>query len=281
MAAGPMPVETIEELVRYRGKARFVRGNADRLMVESFDGAREAAGDAPDIWPASPLSRAHRDFLSGFEPVVELDVDGLGRVLFCHAGPTSDELPIITPATPDEVIAEALASTQASLVIAGHTHMQFDRQVAGRRMVNAGSVGLPYADQPGADWALLGPEVTSAGPRTTSKWRLRWCAAPSSRSARSWPEASSGHRPLRRRSPRSSAWRAGPIRPEHDVGMLGTADLRQFRIRRDCLSSRGHVNQYTRLDIRPHGVPNWCPWKSGAGGGSAAGPSHIATRFTP
>jgi len=159
VAAGPMPVETIEVLVRYSGKARFVRGNADRLMVEIFDGAREAAEDAPDTWPASLLSRAHRDFLSRFEPVVELDVDGLGRVLFCHAGPTSDELPIITPATPDEVIAEALASTQASLVIAGHTHMQFDRQVAGRRMVNAGSVGLPYADQPGAYWALLGPEV--------------------------------------------------------------------------------------------------------------------------
>jgi predicted phosphodiesterase len=159
VAAGPMPVETIEVLVRYSGQARFVRGNADRLMVEIFDGAREAAGDAPDTWPASLLSRAHRDFLSGFEPVVELDVDGFGRVLFCHAGPTSDELPIITPATPDEVVAEALASTQASLVIAGHTHMQFDRQVAGRRMVNAGSVGLPYADQPGAYWALLGPEV--------------------------------------------------------------------------------------------------------------------------
>jgi predicted phosphodiesterase len=31
-----------------------------------------------------------------------------------------------------------------------HTHMQFDRRVAGRRMVNAGSVGMPHAKQPGA-----------------------------------------------------------------------------------------------------------------------------------
>jgi hypothetical protein len=104
-------------------------------------------------------------------------VNELGLVVCCHAGLESDELPIITPATLDEVIAEALACTQASLVVAGHTHMQFDRPVAGRRMVNAGSVGMPYADQPGAYWALLGPEVTSAGPRTTSKWRLRRCAA--------------------------------------------------------------------------------------------------------
>ena len=37
--------------------------------------------------------------------------------------------------------------------------MQFDRRVSNGRMVNAGSVGKPYADRPGAYWALLGPEV--------------------------------------------------------------------------------------------------------------------------
>ena len=44
--------------------------------------------------------------------------------------------------------------------MAGHTHVQFDRRVGDRRLVNAGSVGMPYADVPGAYWALLGPRVT-------------------------------------------------------------------------------------------------------------------------
>jgi putative phosphoesterase len=158
VAAGPMPVETIEVLAGYSGPARFVRGNADRLMVESFDG-RTKVGEAPDSWPASMLSRAHRDFLSTFELTVEVTVDGLGQVVCCHAGLDSDEVPIITPGTPDEVIAEALTGARGRLVIAGHTHMQFDRRVANGRMVNAGSVGKPYAEQPGAYWALLGPEV--------------------------------------------------------------------------------------------------------------------------
>jgi len=158
VAAGPMPVETIEALTAYSGPARFVRGNADRLMVESFDGVPKS-GEALDSWPASTLSRTHRDFLSSFEPAVEVAVDGLGVVVCCHAGLDSDELPIITPATPDDVIAEALAAAHGRLVVAGHTHMQFDRRVAGGRMVNAGSVGKPYADQPGAYWALLGPEL--------------------------------------------------------------------------------------------------------------------------
>jgi predicted phosphodiesterase len=158
VAAGPMPVETIEVLAAYRGPARLVCGNADRLMVEAFDGMPKAA-EGPDSWPASMINRTHRDFLSSFEPSVEVAVDGLGMVICCHAGLDSDELPIITPATPDEVIVEALASAHGRLVVAGHTHMQFDRRVAGGRMVNAGSVGKPYADQPGAHWALLGPEV--------------------------------------------------------------------------------------------------------------------------
>jgi predicted phosphodiesterase len=158
VAAGPMPVETIEVLAAYSGPARFVRGNADRRMVESFDGAPKA-DEAPDSWPASMISRVHRDFLSTFEPAVEVTVDRLGSVVCCHAGLDSDELPIITPATPDDVIAAALAAAHGRLVVAGHTHMQFDRHVANGRMVNAGSVGKPYADQPGAYWALLGPEV--------------------------------------------------------------------------------------------------------------------------
>jgi len=158
VAAGPMPVETIEMLAAYSRPARFVRGNADRQMVESFDGMPRA-GNTTDSWLASMLNRSHRDFLNAFEPLVEVAVDGLGPVVCCHAGLDSDEVPIITPATPDGVIAEALASANGRLVVAGHTHMQFDRRVANGRMVNAGSVGKPYADEPGAYWALLGPEV--------------------------------------------------------------------------------------------------------------------------
>ncbi len=208
VAAGPMPVETIEVLAGYGGRARFLRGNADRFMVEIFDGDR-AAGEASDAWPANLLSRDQRDFLSSFEPVVEVDVDGLGWVLCCHAGPASDEAPIITPATPDEVIAKTLASTEASLVVAGHTHTQFDRRVASRRMVNAGSVGMPYADQPGAYWVLLGPEVDLRRTAYDLKGRPRRSAGPTSPPARSWLEVSSDHRRPTRRSPCSSAWPAG------------------------------------------------------------------------
>src|SRR6266699_1406966 len=47
---------------------------------------------------------------------------------------------------------------QVSMLVCGHTHMQFDRMIGGTRVVNAGSVGMPFGE-PGAYWLLLGPDV--------------------------------------------------------------------------------------------------------------------------
>ena len=45
------------------------------------------------------------------------------------------------------------------MVVCGHTHQQFDRSIDGWRVINAGSVGVPYEGEAGAYWALLGPDV--------------------------------------------------------------------------------------------------------------------------
>jgi hypothetical protein len=46
-----------------------------------------------------------------------------------------------------------------NVLVTAHVHIQFDREVAGVRSVNPGSVGLPYEGRPGAYWSLLGPTV--------------------------------------------------------------------------------------------------------------------------
>jgi diadenosine tetraphosphatase ApaH/serine/threonine PP2A family protein phosphatase len=65
---------------------------------------------------------------------------------------------MITRITPDERLAPMLADVSEPLVVCGHTHQQFDRRVAGKRVVNAGSVGLPYEGDAAAFWLMLGPE---------------------------------------------------------------------------------------------------------------------------
>ena len=157
VASGPMPSETIDRLRTIRG-ARFVQGNADRGLVDEFDGRpSESPGPFAD-WCAKQLSRDQRDFLASFESTVTVEgVDGVGRVLFCHAVPQND-VDVMTKETPDDRMREILAGVDADLVVCGHTHMQFDRKVDGVRIVNAGSVGMTYGT-PGACWAMLGPGV--------------------------------------------------------------------------------------------------------------------------
>jgi len=60
--------------------------------------------------------------------------------------------------TPEDRLIGAFKDVGARLVVCGHTHMQFDRVIAGIRVVNAGSVGMPFG-KAGADWVLLGPDV--------------------------------------------------------------------------------------------------------------------------
>lgn len=145
---GPYPSECLEPL-RARG-ALFLSGNTERLVL--------GASDERHAWALARLSDEQRSFVAGWPATLELDVDGLGRVLFCHGSPRSDE-EILTAATPEDVLAEALAGVEAEVVVCGHTHHQFDRRVGGVRLVNAGSVGLPYEGVRGAFWTRLGPGV--------------------------------------------------------------------------------------------------------------------------
>jgi putative phosphoesterase len=147
VAAGPLPRETCDALMALDG-ARFVSGNADRDMVEG----------SPDNWDTAQLEPRHRDFLASFEPTVSLEIDGLGRALFCHATPDSD-MTFITAITPEERLASIVEGAGADLVLCGHVHVQYDRRAGRTRVVNVGSVGLPYEGRPGAYWALLGPDV--------------------------------------------------------------------------------------------------------------------------
>jgi hypothetical protein len=81
----------------------------------------------------------------------------IGEVLFCHATPR-DKNEIFTRLTPEERLLPVFEGLETSLVVCGHTHMQFDRTIGSVRVVNAGSVGMPFGE-PGADWLLLGPDV--------------------------------------------------------------------------------------------------------------------------
>jgi predicted phosphodiesterase len=163
---GPMPGETLDRLVALQRRTLFVRGNTDREVVDHYDGkpvspdpgGEEEVWMRRSQWVARQITEAQRNVLASFPETVVLDIDGLGPTLFCHGSPGSDA-GIVTRLTPEKRLDELLAGVAEGVIVCGHTHVQFDRAHGGKRIVNAGSVGMHSEGRPGAYWLLLGPDV--------------------------------------------------------------------------------------------------------------------------
>lgn len=153
IAGGPLPGETLALLAELGDRAVWVHGNGEREMIAGFDGIADPTANEDGLDLGRRLTRAERDLIADLPMTITLDVDGLGSVLFCHATPRRDDEMLLVDSPPRHY-AEVLDGVTADAVVLGHTHMLFDR----RRVVNPGSVGMPYGHD-GAAWALLGSGV--------------------------------------------------------------------------------------------------------------------------
>ena len=153
---GPMPRESLQALLEFDIPASFIHGNGDREVIAPT-GAVPEPYRASMRWNAEQLRPEDAARLAGWPATLRLAVRGLGEVLFCHATPRND-VEIFTRATAEDRLLPIFGALDVPLAVCGHTHMQFDRTVGGVRVVNAGSVGMPFGE-PGAYWLLLGPGV--------------------------------------------------------------------------------------------------------------------------
>jgi predicted phosphodiesterase len=160
VAMGPFPSETLERLRRLPRRVEFLRGNADREVAKDPDDDSDAAEPWAEKrrWVSSRLDPRQRAFLRELPTTLGFDVDGLGPTLFCHGSPRSDE-EILTRLSSEARLGEILAGVRENVIVCGHTHAQFDRRWSDKRIVNAGSVGLPYVGAPIPAWATFGPDV--------------------------------------------------------------------------------------------------------------------------
>jgi predicted phosphodiesterase len=171
---GPMPRETFERLLKVGIPTHFIHGNGDLAVLAQMVGARTGGGSVtywgtisgkkPDEsivdvfrWTAAQLSADYEAYLAAWPKILELSIEGLGRVLFCHSTPRS-ETEGFTRLTAESVLLPLFEPLGVDVVVCGHTHMQFDRLVGRTRVVNAGSVGAPFGE-PAAYWLLVGPHI--------------------------------------------------------------------------------------------------------------------------
>ena len=161
---GPMPRETLTRLLDLGPPVHFLLGNGDREVLAQMAGAetdwyRTAPEQwrVPVRWTVGQLRPEHQRLLAGWPATCRMAIPGLGEVLFCHATPRNDA-EVFTRLTPEDRLASVFEPVDVPVVACGHTHMQFDRTVGRVRVVNAGSVGMPFGE-PGAYWLVLGPGI--------------------------------------------------------------------------------------------------------------------------
>jgi diadenosine tetraphosphatase ApaH/serine/threonine PP2A family protein phosphatase len=155
-----MPRETLTCLLDLDTPVQFIQGNCEVALLAQMAGrdpgipeqAREAIR-----WTAEQLHPEDERLFASWQKTIRLEIRGLGEVLFCHATPRHEN-ECFTRLTPEDRLLPVFLGLDVPVVVCGHTHMQFDRTVLGIRVVNAGSVGMPFGE-PGADWLLLGPDV--------------------------------------------------------------------------------------------------------------------------
>jgi putative phosphoesterase len=158
---GPMSNEIFDTLNRVDMQIEYIRGNCEIAVLDHLAGSitypiPEQARTSIQ-WTARHLSPEALRQIASWPKTLCIEVSGLGRVIFCHATPR-DENECFTRLTPEARLLPVFGELDASVVVCGHTHMQFDRMIGNVRVVNAGSVGMPFG-QTGAHWLLLGPDI--------------------------------------------------------------------------------------------------------------------------
>ena len=169
---GPLPCEALRRLLDLDLPSHFIHGNGELAILAQMAGARTGSvtywgttlGARPPEsiveiyrWTAAQLQPDLEPVLAHWPKTLQLEIDGLGQVLFCHSTPRS-ETEVFTRLTSEDRLLPIFQGLNAPVVVCGHTHMQFDQMIGRTRVVNAGSVGMPFGE-PGAYWLLLGPDV--------------------------------------------------------------------------------------------------------------------------
>jgi len=183
VVAGPLPNETLDRLRSLDLPTHYIHGNAESEVLRCLAG-QEPGGLSPRAneearWLAQTLTPENQAFIATWADSITIAVDGIGDVLFCHATP-QDDFTVFTQETPEERLLALFGELDVAMVVCGHTHMQFERAAAGLRLVNAGSVGMPFGHT-GADWLLLDGDVRlrhTAYDRATAAAMIRQSAYP-------------------------------------------------------------------------------------------------------
>lgn len=167
--AGPQPKEAISKIQNLIKKDNFhiVQGNTDKMLSEfSFDTYNEIIKTSTVMASAylsdsRLLSDEEKTFLKNLTEKEEIDLFGI-KILLVHGSPRKNNENIF-PNLSIEQVEEIIKDTDANLIFCGHTHMPCGYQTnTEQTVVNVGSVGRPFSEEPKACYVILDINETNS-----------------------------------------------------------------------------------------------------------------------
>jgi predicted phosphodiesterase len=168
-AIGHDPVGVMERLDELPN-AVFIRGNADRYVTSGDfpqpdpDDVRANLSLLPVFtevtrsfaWTQGALAVASwLEWLDDLPLDYRLTLPDGTRLMAVHASPGEDDGKGFNFTMTDDEMAAQLGDPQVDVLLVGHTHWPFDRQVNGVRIINSGSVSNPFPPDLRASYVLF------------------------------------------------------------------------------------------------------------------------------
>ncbi len=154
---GAFPDDVVGRL--RKENARSVAGNYDLKVLRVKEKTEEREKKEPSEewnaikWTYENLSKKNRKYLKSLPEELRLEVGGK-RILLTHRSPLPDGEQI-GPETPDEKLLEFAHLADADVIIFGHSHRPFSRQVDDVWFINPGGTGKQDDGDPRASYTIL------------------------------------------------------------------------------------------------------------------------------
>ena len=117
------------------------------------DAGEEARGQESLFWTLGVVDADRKAYLRTLHPELRREVNDV-RLRFVHGSPRRMNEYLFEDR--DEASLERIAKVaDADVLVFGHTHIPWSRDIGGVRFVNTGSVGKPKDGDPRACWVLL------------------------------------------------------------------------------------------------------------------------------
>jgi putative phosphoesterase len=156
--AGPQPSKTVNFLMNF--DATFIQGNTDEMIVKNMVPPNEIMANALK-YAQNELTDEQKNFLANLPFSHSEKIEDL-NLLFVHGSPRKNNEDIL-PEQNSEKIAEIIAETTEDLIFCGHTHIPCGYQIKKQTLVNVGSVGRPFGEEPRACYVTVNINKNEAG----------------------------------------------------------------------------------------------------------------------